>query len=48
LIRGNAVQLIACDACVQPEELIALARSRAVRELTREEREKFLHEQQHP
>jgi WD40 repeat protein len=45
VIRGNIVQLISCDACVPPEELVALAQSRVSRELTREEREKYLHEQ---
>jgi hypothetical protein len=45
VIRGNVVELISCDACIPPEELIPLARSRAARELTREEREKYLHEQ---
>ena len=39
-------QIYACEECGSIEDFLALARTRVTRELTPEEREKYLHEPQ--
>jgi hypothetical protein len=42
--EDNTGQIYACEICGSIEDLLALACTRVTRELTREEREKYLHE----
>jgi len=44
LVAGDTARIYDCDECGPVDALIALARSRATRELTAGEREEFLHE----
>ncbi|MBI4285092.1 MAG: hypothetical protein HY670_04215, partial [Chloroflexi bacterium] len=42
----DTAQIYTCEVCGSIEDLLALARARVTRELTQEEREKYLHEPQ--
>lgn len=44
--EDNTGQIYACEICGSVGDLLALARTRVTRELTREEREEYLHEPQ--
>lgn len=44
--EDKTARIFACEVCGSIEDLLALARTRVTRELTPEEREKYLHEPQ--